>query len=266
MAKEKSRPLYLAILVWLLVIIIVLYLIMQLKISSTLTYYLVLLAASLAAAAITYLISKRSKASFTSDSKWGKLELSGPAVVFFLVLIGGYYLPGKFQEAAFDLTMNVYNEQGEAITSGALTIQIDNHKELKQLDNNGQAVFSQIPFSFKEKTIKVEPMVKGYSRTAIDILIPREEKSVSIHLQKKQDSLLVTGTVMNNLNKPVINANINFMNGQKIAMTDSFGNYSTSLGVSDGEEIMVVIYKGDMIVYNNKVIISKGHANNFYLE
>jgi len=266
MAKEKSRPLFLTILVWLIVIVIALYLIMQLKVSSTLTYYLVLLIASLAAAAITYLISKKTKANFTSDSKWGKLELSGPAVVFFLVLIGGYYLPGKFQASAFDLTVNVYNEQSEAITNGALTIQIDNHKESKQLDNNGQAVFSQIPFSFREKTIKLEPLVNGYSKTPIEVFIPREERSVRILLQKKQDSLLVSGTVMNHLNMPVNHATISFKNGQKIVTTDSLGNYSAYLTVSDDEEVEVVIYVDKNIVYNNKVLVNRRQANNFYLK
>lgn len=256
---------FVIILVWLSVVFAILLLLNYFVKNSTLNYYIILLVAAMASAAVVFLIMKGTTAKFTSDSKYGKLELSGPVVVFFLVLIGGYYLPGKFSEE-FDLSVFVSEKGGGSIKNAAIAFTIDNRKETRQTDANGQFVIAKIPSKYRGMPIRFEPEIKGFDKTQFTDTIPQSGNALHIDLTKKAETILITGTVLTENNQPVKNVLINFNNGLATATTDQFGNFKVSLSISEAAEISVMIYRNDSVVYNDKVLATSATPLNFYIK
>lgn len=265
MKTNRQLNLVVNILIWLAVAAGILFLLNYFVKNTTLNYYIVLLIAALASAAMVFLIIKGTTAKFTSDTKYGKLELSGPVVVFFMVLIGGYYLPGRFSDE-FDLSVFVNDANGGSIKNAMIAFTIDNRKETKQTDLNGQFVIAKIPSKYRSSKIRFEPDATGFLKTVIDDSIPESGNSLYIILNKSVDSVAISGTVLQKNNTPAKNVFINFNNGLASATTDSLGNYKTTLLKSGGSEVTVMIYRNDSIIYNDKTIITSDTPVNFYLK
>ncbi|MEO8147494.1 MAG: hypothetical protein ABI723_07645 [Bacteroidia bacterium] len=259
--SKKPKNAWLNYLVGILIAALALFLLNKLTDSSSLNYYITLVIVAFASALAVFSIQK-SFASFDSTSQYGTLKLGGPVVVFFLVIIGGYYLPKN----NFDLTINVYDSKSGAITNGSIVINIDDKKEERMLDNNGQASFKKILSEYRGIKASIEPKIKNYPATAIEITIPKKENVITITLEKNIDSTLVHGSVINIKNIPVKDAIINFMGGKIKATTDNLGNYAVYLPIAEGVEVGVMIIVKDSIVYNDRINVGATNETNFYLK
>lgn len=263
MATQKKAPQlpWLNYVIGVLIAALALYLLNVLTDSSSLNYYITLVVVAFGSALALFALQK-SFASFESTSQYGTLKLGGPVVVFFLVIIGGYYLPKN----NFDLTINVYDSKTGAITSGAIVLSLDDKKEERILDNNGQATFKKILSEYRDKTASIEPKIKNYPATAIEVLIPNKDNVITITLDRNVDSTLIHGTVIDNKNKLVKDATLSFMGGKVKAVLDANGTYEVVLPVSEGTESSVIILINDSIVYNDRFNVSATSETNFYLK
>jgi hypothetical protein len=90
-------------------------------------------------------------------------KFGGPAALFIVVL---YILIAKGQGEPFDLTVRAHGADGRnpIITSGQITIDLDNDRRPKAISPNGEADFKGIPAKFQGATIGVLPQVDGYKQ------------------------------------------------------------------------------------------------------
>ncbi len=258
--KTTSLP-WLNYLIGILIAALALYLLNILTDSSSLNYYITLVIVAFASSLALFALQK-SFASYESTSQYGTLKLGGPVVVFFLVIIGGYYLPKN----NFDLTVNVYDSKTGAITNGAIVLNLDDKKEERLLDNNGQATFKKILSEYRDKTASIEPKIKNYPSTAIEVSIPNKENVLNITLDRNVDSTMIHGTVIDNKNKLVKDAMLSFMGGKVKTATDATGAFEVYLPVAEGAESGVIIVINDSIVYNDRFNVSATSETNFYLK
>ena len=125
-------------------------------------FYLLLIPWALSSAAFLF-GAMRSYAGFTYKRLGSALELGGPVVLFCLVLIGGFKLvptaPGNF-----DLTVRAHSEDGlvPLITSGKVTIEVDDALISEPFNANGEADFKNVPSKLEGATIRILPQVDGY--------------------------------------------------------------------------------------------------------
>ncbi len=260
-SKPKSKMPWLNYAIGILIAALAIFILNKLIDSTALNYYITLVIVAFAAALALFTLQK-SFASLESTSQYGTLKLGGPVVVFFLVIIGGYYLPKN----NFDLTVNVYDTQSGAIGNGAIVLNLDDKKEERLLDNNGQASFKKILSEYRGKKASIEPKIKNYPAKAIEVTIPEKENVISISLIRNVDSTLVHGNVIDRNNKLIKGSVLNFMGGQVKTTTGNEGSYSVYLPVAEGTEAGVIILINDSIVYNDRFNVSAVNETNFYLK
>ncbi len=133
-------------------------------------YYIVLLIAGIfCAAAISGAMASFAK--LTARRPGWALELGGPAVIFALVVYGGFKLVPAAPES-FDLTIRAHAADGSIprITSGALLLEIGRETRTASFDANGDADFKAIPSRFlKGEPVTILPHVDGFQTTAISL-------------------------------------------------------------------------------------------------
>jgi hypothetical protein len=124
-------------------------------------FYVLLIPWGLASAAFLFGAMK-------SYARWtykdlGLIELGGPVALFCLVIVGGFKLVPKATEL-LDLTVRAHSadRRDAMITSGKVTLDLDNDRRTATFGSNGEAEFKGIPAKFREAPIKVLPQVEGF--------------------------------------------------------------------------------------------------------
>ncbi|MGA3327697.1 MAG: hypothetical protein ABSF45_24830 [Terriglobia bacterium] len=127
-------------------------------------FYLLLIPWALACAAFLF-GAMRSYARYTGRHLGNALELGGPVVLFCLVIVGGFKLVPPPPET-FDLTVRAHSadDRNPIITSGQITIDLDNDRRSNPISPNGEADFKGIPGKFRGATVGVLPHVDGYKQ------------------------------------------------------------------------------------------------------
>jgi hypothetical protein len=119
-------------------------------------YYLVLLLTGLAAAGFLFGVL-HSYASYRGQQLGGMLELSGPIVVFLLVVIGGFWLVPSV--ATFPLTVYVQGEDGPSDVvledSGYVVLDLAGDRRRQPIGAEGQAYFPAIPATFRSQEVPI---------------------------------------------------------------------------------------------------------------
>jgi hypothetical protein len=121
----------------------------------------------------------RSYARYKVKYLGNNLELGGPAVIFALVIFGGFYF-GSPQDT-FDITVYVKGPDGQILkrASGRIYIEINAEAETfrrdKSLASDGEVIFKNIPSKFQNTKISVRPEgVKGYEQKQQDFTLEGE--------------------------------------------------------------------------------------------
>lgn len=109
----------------------------------------------LAAAAFLF-GAMRAYASYTGKVLSGRLEIIGPAVVFFLVIILGFVLIPATR--AFDFTLFLQDAEGKTVlkNQGMVRIIFDNNAVTNRVDENGTVNFKGIHPKFMNQEVPVE--------------------------------------------------------------------------------------------------------------
>jgi len=124
--------------------------------------YLLLIPWALASAAFLF-GAMRSYARFTHRHLGSVLELGGPVVLFCLVVVGGFKLVPQPAES-FDLTVRAHSADGRVpiITSGKITLELENTRRTEDIGPGGEANFKGIPAKFKGTTVRLLPEADAY--------------------------------------------------------------------------------------------------------
>jgi len=229
-------------------------------------YFFLLIIADLSATAFLT-GAMRSTAQYEGNVFKGKLSLTGPAVVFFIILILGYRYRPVSMASPFDLTIFVQKPDKINDThfdNAELIIYDGNEPKHAAIDNDGRALFVNVNPSYLGNPIQVSSKIEGYSistKNDTSVLIPKNPSPViRLSLIVVNDSILVSGNVYRkhkNTLWPVPNANLFFVEYNKKTKTEDNGNFAIYLPAKLGDMTSLDIYKNDTLKFSSKVYLSK---------
>lgn len=217
-------------------------------------YFFLLIPLALVCAAFLF-GALHSHAKYTGKAYNGNLELGGPVVVLAIIILLGF----KFrpQEREFSYTINVFESKDttEVIREGYVELFFGTGHIVKNI-SDGQSVFSELPSSYKGKGVVLITKVKGYITKRQRVIMPFENIAQDIFLDKIKDSVLVHGLIKNAKGKPVRDAALIFADGLLKTTSDSYGNFSATMPLKDGDEVPLRVYINEKLQYDNLVILS----------
>jgi hypothetical protein len=204
-------------------------------------YYFALLPAGLFTAAFLF-GAMRSYAKYTGESSFGRLELTGPVVVFCLVVIGGFVFAEP--ESTFSLTVRVSSESdNEMITEGEIILDLGTQRLVREIDSNGEVQFADLPSQFLNSEVILNSRVKGFRSTDTGIIEIPESRVIYLKLTEIRDTSVVRGTVLNSHGDHVAGAQLNFNSGMVSCTSDSLGNFETALPFASGASVLLTVSK-----------------------
>lgn len=233
-------------------------------------YYIILIPLGFSSAAFLAGAMK-SYASFQSNNTlaYGKLQLTGPIVIFVLVVGGGFILPTLNQKAPFPIKVRILSidKATYMFNQGKIFLYIGQERKSADI-HDGEAKFENIPVSYSNKRIKVLPVIENYQLAdSSNILISNKIDYVDIKVVRTKQSLItnVRGTIVNDKNVPVRNALVNFGSGLATAYTDQNGDFLLTVPLSSGEKVPLKILVDDLVLFNEAVTLSSSIPINLKL-
>ncbi|RJP71469.1 MAG: hypothetical protein C4539_04925 [Ignavibacteriales bacterium] len=222
-------------------------------------YFILLIPVSLGTAAFLF-GALRSYAKYSGNLAYGKLELSGPIVVFCLVIAGGFYFAKP--ESSFILTIRLFKDgdKSKIIKEGNLIADFGEQRVKKEIDENGEVIFAGISSGFIGKEINIIPGVEGYRLKNNSSLIIPDNRLIYLELEKKSDSTLVRGIVLDKDGNPLPKVNIDFENGLAESITDSKGRFVLSVPGSAGKSVLLTAELHGSIGYRDYVTIPENSS------
>lgn len=235
-------------------------------------YYVILIPLGFSAAAFLAGAMK-SYASFKSNGTlpYGQLNLSGPIVIFVLVVAGGFIMPGLIKKGKFDWKLRIVNNDQSTVSfnKGAVLLYIGKYTRKEDI-HNGEVVFPDIPDDYNNKKGIVSLQnVDDYQMTGpSDFIISKNEDSVNqINITRTAQSVStnIRGSILTSKNEPAGNVLVNFSSGLATCYTDENGDFSVTVPVPPGEKVPVKISMNGIMVFNEEVIISASTPLNLTL-
>lgn len=212
-------------------------------------YYVVLLFAA-TACAIALFTGLGSSATITYKRYGIAVRLGGAAALFALIVYGGFKLVPSGPDT-LDLTVRAHSADGKdpIITSGKVTVDLDNDRRTQPFGANGEADFKGIPARFSNRPIRVLPEVDGYEGKWQ--ASPIHDGVIDVALNRLPPSVAkLMGSIVNppaNLKKIRI-----LIDGQDaVGSLKEFGRFEIPVNGKDGDRVRVKVYDGDKLVYDD---------------
>lgn len=217
-------------------------------------FYILLIPAGLCSAAFLF-GAMRSYANYSGNVAHGHLELSGPVVIFCLVILGGIFLAPP--SSTFLLTVRVYKQGDKAdiIREGKIILDLASQRIEKEIGKNGEVLFAGIPSDFLGKEINLLPNVSGYVAVNPGTYKITDDKVIQMELTKKKESAVVRGTVLDSIGNPLGNVTVDFESGTAITKSNENGNFMITIGVAPGTTMLVTASLNGKIGYRDYVTI-----------
>jgi hypothetical protein len=218
-------------------------------------YYIILIPVGLASAAFLF-GALRSSAKYSGKTSYGSIELTGPVVIFCLVVIGGFYFASP--ESEFLLTIRMVNpdEPEKIINEGSIIVDFGDQRLDKQINENGEVMFSGISSKFTGKSVNIFPQIKGYRIKGSNSLTIPENHVIYLELKERMDSTLLRGMVINENGNPEDSVFIDVESGMASASTDDKGRFSVTVPASPGEALLLTAVKNGTTLYRDFITIT----------
>jgi hypothetical protein len=217
-------------------------------------YYIVLIPVGLTSAAFLF-GALRSTAKYSGKTSFGSIELTGPAVIFCLVVIGGFYFAAP--ESEFLLTVRTVNSNDpqEILSDGSIIVDLGDQRFNKMLNENGEVMFAGIPSRFLGKSVNIISQIKGYKiKGSSSIKIP-EERVIYLELEERSDSTLLRGRVVNEIGNPVDSVLIDIESGLASVISDESGLFIILVPASKGETLLLTALKNGVTGYREYITV-----------
>jgi hypothetical protein len=235
----------------------------DISLSTPLYFFLVVLIALMSTAFLAG--AMRSVARYSSSSQGGSLYLSGPAVIFFVIIYLGYrYRPEPSSDKSpLSLSVLLKGPEGsdELIRSGQIRVRIGQYSGVKQVDNEGAALFTGISPENKGRKIDLSAEIPGYhliNSSSYSLDDSMTFTNLTLRLHKKLDSVAVRGNVIRLPGRTGIpGAIIRFQGVMQTYKTDSLGDFSAMLPFPSGAETRIIVSKGNKEIYNSLRTLSE---------
>jgi hypothetical protein len=175
-------------------------------------FYVLLLPLGLAAAAFLF-GAMHAYARYTGKVLSGRLEIMGPAVVFFLVIILGFVLIPGVQ--AFDFTLFLQDAEGKTVlkSQGMVRIIFDNNAVTHRVDEYGAVNFKGIHPKFMNQEVPVELEAEGWR-------FINHKVSTTCRLKGNNAGLTIERYGLDSLSGTIMDEEGHFIPGAKVAVKD----------------------------------------------
>ena len=217
-------------------------------------YYIVLIPVGLTSAAFLF-GALRSSAKYSGKSSYGSIELTGPVVIFCLVVIGGFYFAAPESEFLLTIRTNVVDEPEKILSNGSLILDIGDQRIDKQLNENGEVTFAGVPSRYMGKSINIIPQIKGYKIKGSSIISIPDDRIIYLALEQRRDSTLLRGRVINENGNPVDSVIIDVESGLASAVTDESGLFTIIVPASRGETVLLTALKNGTTGYRDFITV-----------
>ena len=212
-------------------------------------FYLLLLPWGLSCAVFLFGAMK-SYAKFAHKHLGSALELGGPAVLFCLVLVGGFKLVPAAPET-FDLAVRAYSKASALLTSGQVTLDLPGLPSAK-IGPGGEANFKGISTRFRANPIRVLVQAEGYEENWY--ALKPENDVLDVELHPASPVVTLTGSIVP-LSKLVDKTRI-LVDGQDgDASPDALGRFKLKINGKPGDRVRVKVYFGTRQVYDDYQIL-----------
>jgi hypothetical protein len=205
-------------------------------------YYIVLIPVGLTSAAFLF-GALRSSAKYSGKTSYGSIELTGPVVIFCLVVIGGFYFAAPESEFLLTIRTNVVDEPEKILNHGSLILDIGEQRIDKKLGENGEVSFAGIPSRYLGKTVNIVPQIKGYKIKGNSLILIPDNRIIYLELEERRDSTLLRGRVINENGNPVDSVIIDIESGLASSVTDVNGIFTIIVPAAKGETVLLTALK-----------------------
>ncbi len=222
-------------------------------------YYIILIPVGLASAAFLF-GALRSSAKYSGKTSYGSIELTGPVVIFCLVIIGGFYFASP--ESDFLLTIRTVDpaKPEKIINDGTIIIDFGNQRLDKKLNENGEVMFSGVSSKFTGKPVNIFPQIKGYKIKGSNPITIPENRIIYLELTERIDSTLLRGMVINDKGDPEDSVFIDIESGVASAASDDKGRFSVVVPASAGETLLLTAVKNGTTLYRDFITVTEKGA------
>jgi hypothetical protein len=217
-------------------------------------YYIVLIPVGLASAAFLF-GALRSSAKYSGKTSYGTIELTGPVVIFCLVVIGGFYFATPDSEFLLTIRTNLVNEPEKILNHGSLILDIGEQRLDKQLNENGEVTFAGVPSRYLGKSVNIIPQIKGYKIKGSNLISIPDNRIIYLELEERKDSTLLRGRVINETGNPVDSVIIDIESGLASSVTDENGLFTVIVPASKGETVLLTALKNGMTGYREFITV-----------
>ncbi|MBE7176376.1 MAG: hypothetical protein INR69_08245 [Mucilaginibacter polytrichastri] len=197
----------------------------------------------------------RSISRYQGKAANGTLYISGPAVIFFVILYLGYRFRPEADASPLSVSILFVNKEGNLLGPGSATIRIGQYSSSKQINNEGQAVFTGINPAYRAQAFDLSVDVKGYAMHADSAYRTSAAESYTnlrIVMDKIRDEIRFQGRVVKLPDGlGISNAELRFQGDDHVFRTDSLGHFSAALEAASGTELRVVVTSGNKEIYNS---------------
>jgi hypothetical protein len=229
-------------------------------------YYVVLFPFAIACA-VTLFGAMRSYARLTAKHPGIVLELGGPVVLFLLIIWGGFKIVLPLPDS-FDLTVRAHSADGSVpvITSGNVTLELDNNRPVKPFGPNGEAEFKGIPAKFLGATIRILPQVDGYEEKWLEHKIEFKSRALEVPLERvRPQPVSFHGFVQDEQGNPIPGVKVMSPDCSKQAVTGDDGTFAFQIQAARASRCHLVFSEDGYQPYNTDVTIDEASSNRFLL-
>lgn len=223
-------------------------------------YYLALVAAGLSAAGFLF-GALHAYATYKGEGSLGKLELGGPAVIFVLVLVLGFY----FGAPAQSLHVVIRPEaNGRPLRTGTLLVDTGTHRESKVIDGNGEVQVNEISSSFSK--VDIAPDIDGYEADFENPITIPPDRVIHLKMKAITYATRLWGTIhepqgVNGLADAEVS--VTFAGHTFHGRTDSSGEFDLgNVPIKRGSTVDLLVRTKGLERFNNQVIVTGERAIN----
>ena len=217
-------------------------------------FYIVLVPVGLTSAAFLF-GALRSSAKYSGKSSYGSIELTGPVVLFCLVIIGGFYFAPPETEFLLTIRTSVSGEPEKILSDGLIILDVGEQRIDRRLNENGEVSFPGVASKYLGKPVNIIAQVKGYRlKESSTVTIP-DNRIIYLELEARKDSTLLRGRVLNSAGNPVDSVQIDIESGIATALTDANGLFSVIVPADKGETVLLTAIKNRITGYREYVTI-----------
>jgi hypothetical protein len=215
-------------------------------------YYLVLVPLALIAATLLF-GALRTYARYSGHHFGGKLDVGGPAVVFLVVIILGFWLlPAALN---FPLTVYVHGVAGPQDlvlkSSGYVLLDLGGDRRREPVGEKGQAFFPEIPSNFRGQLVNISLDADGYELANLSQKQILDSTSLYLEVRKKPGH--IAGRAQDEKGTPL--ADVNITVAGLVVTSDSFGHFDVAIpGDRLQAELSLQALAKGFVPWNNNVV------------